>query len=118
MRAAYYMAPEMLSRQCIAYDERVDVFAFGITLCEMIARRGVEPSTLPRHSDYGVDEAAFMQHCSVDCPRPFHRLAMRCVAVEPVKRYEMLFYICVSYEMQSLLWCSLRLVVLTNGSTR
>lgn len=30
----YWMAPEMLKGQC--YDERVDIFSFGIMLCEVI----------------------------------------------------------------------------------
>jgi LIM domain kinase 1 len=31
------MAPEMLKGQC--YDERVDIFSFGIMLCEVIRER-------------------------------------------------------------------------------
>lgn len=29
----YWMAPEMLSGKC--YDEKVDIFSFGIILCEV-----------------------------------------------------------------------------------
>ncbi len=40
------MAPEMMKGQC--YNNKVDVFSFGIILCEMLARVTSDPDDLPR----------------------------------------------------------------------
>nr|XP_023994620.1 dual specificity testis-specific protein kinase 1-like [Salvelinus alpinus] len=42
----YWMAPEVLRGE--VYDEKVDVFAYGIILCEIIARIEAGPDFLPR----------------------------------------------------------------------
>lgn len=43
---AYWMAPEMLRGE--EYTRKVDVFSFGIILCEIIARIEADPDRLPR----------------------------------------------------------------------
>ncbi|KAF6728196.1 Dual specificity testis-specific protein kinase 2 [Oryzias melastigma] len=40
------MAPEVLRGEI--YNEKVDVFAYGIILCEIIARIQADPDILPR----------------------------------------------------------------------
>ncbi|CAG06102.1 unnamed protein product [Tetraodon nigroviridis] len=42
----YWMAPEVLRGEL--YNEKVDVFAYGIILCEIIARIEADPDILPR----------------------------------------------------------------------
>uniref|UniRef100_A0A3Q4GBC4 Testis associated actin remodelling kinase 1 n=1 Tax=Neolamprologus brichardi TaxID=32507 RepID=A0A3Q4GBC4_NEOBR len=42
----YWMAPEVLRGE--VYNEKVDVFAYGIILCEIIARIQADPDILPR----------------------------------------------------------------------
>uniref|UniRef100_A0A3B3DQD5 dual-specificity kinase n=1 Tax=Oryzias melastigma TaxID=30732 RepID=A0A3B3DQD5_ORYME len=42
----YWMAPEVLRGEI--YNEKVDVFAYGIILCEIIARIQADPDILPR----------------------------------------------------------------------
>ncbi|XP_075302393.1 dual specificity testis-specific protein kinase 1 [Opisthocomus hoazin] len=42
----YWMAPEVLRREI--YNEKADVFAYGIILCEAIARVPADPDYLPR----------------------------------------------------------------------
>ncbi|KAM9836300.1 dual specificity testis-specific protein kinase 2 [Aulostomus maculatus] len=71
----YWMAPEVLRGE--VYNEKVDVFAFGIILCEVIARIQADPDILPRTEDFGLDVEAFQQMVG-DCPAEFLELAIAC----------------------------------------
>uniref|UniRef100_UPI003AAFCCB1 dual specificity testis-specific protein kinase 2 n=1 Tax=Centroberyx gerrardi TaxID=166262 RepID=UPI003AAFCCB1 len=71
----YWMAPEVLRGE--VYNEKVDVFAYGIILCEIIARIQADPDILPRTEDFGLDVATF-QHMVGDCPPDFLDLAVTC----------------------------------------
>ncbi|XP_069544485.1 dual specificity testis-specific protein kinase 2 isoform X2 [Brachyistius frenatus] len=71
----YWMAPEVLRGE--VYNEKVDVFAYGIILCEIIARIQADPDILPRTEDFGLDVEAFQQMVG-DCPADFLELAIAC----------------------------------------
>uniref|UniRef100_A0A3Q2PAZ6 dual-specificity kinase n=1 Tax=Fundulus heteroclitus TaxID=8078 RepID=A0A3Q2PAZ6_FUNHE len=71
----YWMAPEVLRGE--VYNEKVDVFAYGIILCEVIARIQADPDILPRTEDFGLDVEAF-QLMVGDCPPYFLDLAIAC----------------------------------------
>ncbi|KAM9398791.1 dual specificity testis-specific protein kinase 2 isoform 3-T4 [Salvelinus alpinus] len=71
----YWMAPEVLRGE--VYDEKVDVFAYGIILCEIIARIEADPDFLPRTEDFGLDVDSF-ENLIGDCPTPFLNLAVLC----------------------------------------
>ncbi|XP_044039534.1 dual specificity testis-specific protein kinase 2 [Siniperca chuatsi] len=71
----YWMAPEVLRGE--VYNEKVDVFAYGIILCEVIARIQADPDILPRTEDFGLDVEAFQQMVG-DCPPEFLELAIAC----------------------------------------
>ncbi|XP_077597617.1 dual specificity testis-specific protein kinase 1-like [Stigmatopora nigra] len=71
----YWMAPEVLRGE--RYDEKVDVFAYGIILCEVIARIQADPDILPRTEDFGLHVEAFTQMAG-DCPTDFLNLAVLC----------------------------------------
>uniref|UniRef100_A0A8D3A3T4 dual-specificity kinase n=1 Tax=Scophthalmus maximus TaxID=52904 RepID=A0A8D3A3T4_SCOMX len=71
----YWMAPEVLHGE--VYNEKVDVFAYGIILCEVIARIQADPDFLPRTEDFGLDVEAFQQMVG-DCPSDFLELAVSC----------------------------------------
>nr|XP_033480165.1 dual specificity testis-specific protein kinase 2-like [Epinephelus lanceolatus] len=71
----YWMAPEVLRGEL--YDEKVDVFAYGIILCEIIARIEADPDFLPRTEDFGLDVEAF-ENMVGDCPAAFFSLAVTC----------------------------------------
>ena len=42
----FWMAPEVINGK--PYDEKADVFSFGIILCELISRLEADPDELPR----------------------------------------------------------------------
>ncbi|XP_074640891.1 dual specificity testis-specific protein kinase 2-like [Tubulanus polymorphus] len=79
----YWMAPECLKGE--QYDEKTDVFSYGIILCEVIARIEADPDILPRTRNYGLDYVAFSNMVD-DCPIDFLHLAFRCCQIDPKKR--------------------------------
>uniref|UniRef100_A0A8C3T9J8 dual-specificity kinase n=1 Tax=Chelydra serpentina TaxID=8475 RepID=A0A8C3T9J8_CHESE len=80
----YWMAPEVLRGEL--YDEKADVFAYGIILGETIARVPADPDYLPRTEDFGLDVAAFCNMVGDDCPAAFLQLAFHCCRMEPTAR--------------------------------
>ncbi|TRZ02908.1 hypothetical protein DNTS_033269 [Danionella cerebrum] len=81
----YWMAPEMLNGK--VYDERVDIFSFGIVLCEIIGRVYADPDFLPRTQEFGLNVNEFLDRCwSTDCPPGFLPVAVLCCAIDAEKR--------------------------------
>uniref|UniRef100_A0A0P6GFT1 LIM domain kinase 1 n=1 Tax=Daphnia magna TaxID=35525 RepID=A0A0P6GFT1_9CRUS len=80
----YWMAPEMLTGK--KYDEKVDIFSFGIVLCEIIGRVEADPDYLPRSGDFGLNQTAFREKFCLNCPEPFYRIAFLCCDLNPDKR--------------------------------
>ncbi|XP_009328704.1 PREDICTED: dual specificity testis-specific protein kinase 1 [Pygoscelis adeliae] len=80
----YWMAPEVLRGEI--YNEKADVFAYGIILCETIARVPADPDYLPRTEDFGLDIATFRTMVGIDCPAAFLQLAFHCCSMEPTSR--------------------------------
>ncbi|XP_064209655.1 LIM domain kinase 2 [Anguilla rostrata] len=73
----YWMAPEMLNGK--RYDEKVDVFSFGILLCEIIGQVYADPECLPRNMDFGLNVEKFWEKfLPEDCPPGFFPLAVAC----------------------------------------
>ncbi|XP_063283766.1 dual specificity testis-specific protein kinase 2 [Pelobates fuscus] len=79
----YWMAPEVLRDE--PYNEKADVFSYGIILCEIIARIQADPDYLPRTENFGLDYHAF-QHMVGDCPPDFLQLAFNCCNMDPKLR--------------------------------
>ncbi|XP_065596140.1 dual specificity testis-specific protein kinase 1 isoform X1 [Cyrtonyx montezumae] len=80
----YWMAPEVLRGEI--YNEKADVFAYGIILCETIARVPADPDYLPRTEDFGLDITTFRTMVGNDCPVAFLQLAFHCCSMEPTSR--------------------------------
>uniref|UniRef100_A0A8C4Z5C8 non-specific serine/threonine protein kinase n=1 Tax=Gadus morhua TaxID=8049 RepID=A0A8C4Z5C8_GADMO len=77
----YWMAPEMIRGK--SYDERVDIFSFGIIVCEIIGRVSADPDFLPRNRDFGLNVLGFLeQYHPSDCPPAFLPLAALCCDLE------------------------------------
>lgn len=79
----YWMAPEVLRGE--HYNEKVDVFAYGIILGEIIGRIQADPDFLPRTEDFGLDVEAFRQMVG-DCPPHFFNLTVVCCSMNPESR--------------------------------
>ncbi|XP_011503092.1 PREDICTED: dual specificity testis-specific protein kinase 2-like [Ceratosolen solmsi marchali] len=80
----YWMAPEMMKGN--KYDEKVDIFSFGIVVCEIIGRVQADPDYLPRSSDFGLNKKAFKEKFCTNCPECFYTIAFLCCDLNPDKR--------------------------------
>jgi len=82
-----YMAPEVIFG--MEYDERAEVYSYGLLLCEIMTRQKVE-ETVPRTSNtnYGLDHQEFTSHVPRDCPLELLQLAFLCTEFEPKNRPE------------------------------
>uniref|UniRef100_A0AAX7UW02 LIM domain kinase 2 n=1 Tax=Astatotilapia calliptera TaxID=8154 RepID=A0AAX7UW02_ASTCA len=81
----YWMAPEMLNGK--RYDEKVDIFSFGIVLCEIIGQVYADPECLPRTLDFGLNVGKFVEKfLPEDCTPAFFPLAVACCDLTPDNR--------------------------------
>ncbi|VDN02660.1 unnamed protein product [Thelazia callipaeda] len=73
----FWMAPECLKEEF--YDEKADVFSFGIILCQMVARIDSDPEAgLYRTHNFGLDHIRFTALCPSDTPSDFLNIAFQC----------------------------------------
>lgn len=79
----YWMSPECLRGKY--YDEKADMFSYGIIMCELIGRVDADPDVLPRTENFGVDYIEFSKLCPT-CPPEFLELTYNCVKIDPVTR--------------------------------
>ncbi|XP_076761334.1 LIM domain kinase 1 isoform X1 [Xylocopa sonorina] len=80
----YWMAPEMMNGN--KYDEKVDIFSFGIVVCEIIGRVYADPDYLPRSRDFGLNQHVFKEKFCSSCPEMFYTIAFLCCDLNPDKR--------------------------------
>ncbi|XP_070571716.1 LIM domain kinase 1-like isoform X2 [Ptychodera flava] len=80
----YWMAPEMMKGK--RYDEKVDVFSFGIVLCEIIGRVNADPDYLPRNPDFGLNVEVFRRKFCQDCPEAFSKMVELCCDLDSDSR--------------------------------
>jgi len=79
----YWMAPEMLTSS--DYDRRVDIFSYGIVLCEIIGRVDPDPDYLPRTTSFGLAVAQYYVQFALKnkCPQYFFAIAVTCCEIDP-----------------------------------
>ncbi|XP_065173211.1 probable tyrosine-protein kinase DDB_G0283397 [Atheta coriaria] len=80
----YWMAPEMMKGN--KYDEKFDIFSFGIVCCEIIGRVQADPDFLPRSNDFGLNQSDFREKFCASCPEPFFQVAFLSTDLNPDKR--------------------------------
>lgn len=80
-----YMAPEIMKG--MPFDAAVDVFSYGVTLCEIICRRPVGQNYLVRVvPGLGLDPDSIRSNAEPGCPDKFINLAISCTASDPKDR--------------------------------
>eukprot|EP01127_Copromyxa_protea_P018116 TRINITY_DN5629_c0_g1_i1.p1 TRINITY_DN5629_c0_g1~~TRINITY_DN5629_c0_g1_i1.p1 ORF type:complete len:310 (-),score=60.17 TRINITY_DN5629_c0_g1_i1:59-988(-) len=80
-----FMAPEIILGE--EYNEKSDIFSFGMLMFEIIARRDVG-KLIPRsvQNKFQVDENATRAKLPADCPKHFPELAFLCTKADPQSR--------------------------------
>ncbi|KAK3555334.1 hypothetical protein QTP86_014923 [Hemibagrus guttatus] len=66
-------------------QSQVDVFSFGIMLCEILARIPADPEILPRTQDFGLDVEAFSE-LVLGCPQKVLELSANCCQMDAYRR--------------------------------
>ena len=86
----YFNAPELLLGK--AYNDKVDVFAYGILLCEIITRGKVNLDRIGKSSTnaFALDIESVTKEIPKDCPPVFWKVALCCCNYEPEKRPTMM----------------------------
>lgn len=81
----FYMSPECLNSQY--YDNRTDVFSFGIILIQLILRSDSDPERISRTSAYGLDYVEVGKKVKGTlCPLALLAEAFHCCLVDPKER--------------------------------
>ncbi|VDN15889.1 unnamed protein product [Dibothriocephalus latus] len=103
----FWMAPEMFSLK--PYDESVDIYSFGVILCQLIGRVDADPDVLERSSStLSIDMNKFLKtHVPEDAPRELVELAIACTRLESDYRsvHVPLFHLALPAPLLTGLWC-------------
>jgi len=80
-----FMAPEIIVGN--EYDQKADVFSYGMLLFEIITRKDVG-QVIPRGPDdgYAINETKLRAQLPKDCPAHFVELGFLCIKYDPTKR--------------------------------
>ena len=88
--SAYSSAPEMLNQlNRSGYDNRIDIFSFGIILIQIISRISSDPDYLPRTQSFGFDVYQFITKYPdifQYCPDYIFAIAVKSSSLQPCDR--------------------------------
>ncbi len=76
------MAPEIMTQP--EYDNKVDVFSFGVVLQELITNGPPPKREISKQLAFDVDH--FIRYVPEDCPEPFAALVIDCTKFKPEDR--------------------------------
>jgi len=80
-----WMAPEIITGQ--DYDEKVDLFSFGIVLCEIITRRKISRELQRKPEEaFALNPSDLAKLIPKDCPETLLHLAIKCADYTPEQR--------------------------------
>lgn len=80
-----WMAPEIITGQ--DYDERVDLFSYGIVLCEIITRRKISRELQRKPEEaFALNPNELFKLIPKDCPEALKQLALKCADYTPENR--------------------------------
>lgn len=81
----YFMSPECLKEQ--HYDEKSDVWSYGIIMCQLIARIDADPEIgLHRTAEFGLNYRLFISYCPTDTKMEMLQVAFGCCLMDPSLR--------------------------------
>jgi len=82
----YFMAPEVLLGK--QYNEKADVFSYGVVILELITRGDGPPDMMERipAQGYAINLSKLIPYVPKDCPTELFKLARICVNVVPEER--------------------------------
>ncbi|RKP08957.1 kinase-like domain-containing protein, partial [Thamnocephalis sphaerospora] len=80
-----YMAPEIMLG--MEFDTAVDVFSFGVVLCELVCRCTTDAGVFTRAvPGFGIDADTVTDNATEGCPDGLLQLALRCTQALPEDR--------------------------------
>jgi len=81
-----YMAPEIIL--CMDFNKSIDIFGFGMILCEMIAGKLAEKAYKRKIPGFEIDPEDVYHYAEKDpqCPEEFVELAINCTKYEEEER--------------------------------
>jgi len=79
-----WMSPEALSKK--KYSEKSDVWAFGVTCCEILTRKDPYPNMDMIQVSIAVVSEDLTPILPRSCPPPLSKILMPCFSYEPEKR--------------------------------
>nr|CAH8837610.1 unnamed protein product [Trichobilharzia regenti] len=85
--SAYWMAPEMLAGR--PYDNSVDVYSFGVIMCQLLLRSDADPDKIPRDGDtmcVDMNEVIKLNTFPANIPSMLLDITTQCVSLDPTER--------------------------------
>lgn len=81
----WFEAPEIMF--CMDYDERIDIFSYGVVLCELIARKAPSMSIFRREvPGFGISSEEIKTRANEGCPPALTELVINTVESDPDHR--------------------------------